>query len=183
MPRSLLVLAPIAIVIALVIWLQEPITRPPTASLVIPNNIDYYLKNSRQISFKKDGSIDFTLNSAFLKHFKHEDKSELSQPKMQMQRKNTWLIQADNGNYLHPTEIMTFNANVVLNKKSDTGAFNVFAHKLLFNIQQNLVISDSGVKVEADDWYINAHSMTLDMDKEIHQFNTVKARYRNDKKS
>jgi len=179
-----LFLALTAVVIIAIAWSwQEKAPQEPVAKLIIPNNIDYYLKNTHQVSFKKNGSIDLTLDSSLIEHFKHEDISVLQQPDMLMQRQNTWRIQALKGEYLHPQEIMMFNTNVTIHKKSDDDSFNVFANDLLFNIQQDLVISNSGVTVESGSWQLKAGSMSLDMNNEIHQFNTVKASYRNDKKS
>ncbi len=150
-------------------------------TIVIPNNIDYYLKNTRQKSYNKDGSIGFTLNSDLLEHYKKEDKSTLIKPDAEVRRKSSWRIKANKGDFDHPKEIINFSTNVQLDKLESGDIFQVHANALLFNIQQDLVISESDVKVMADSWYLNAKSMTLDMNSEVHQFTQVTARYRHDK--
>lgn len=159
---------------------QEP-TLEQAKQLIIPNNIDYYLGNTKQKSFKTDGSIDFTLNSTLLEHYKREDKSSLIDPDVHVSRENIWEIKAQQGIFFHPEEIITFNNNVRLDKISKTAPFHVFSHDLLLNIQQDLVISESNVKVTAESWKLNAKTMTLNMKNEIHQFTHVTARYRHDK--
>ena len=156
-------------------------TPEPTVRLQIPNNIDYYLTDTKQKSYKSDGSIDFTLNSDLLEHFKQEDKSTLVKPDVVVNRSNTWQITAHQGNFFHPEEIITFNKNALMVKKNTNDPFFVKSDTLLFNIQQDLVISESDVKVSAKTWFLKAKNMTLDMNKEIHQFNHVTARYRHDK--
>lgn len=152
-------------------------------ALLIPNNVDYYLSNTKQKSFKTDGSIDFTLNSSLLEHFKREDESRLLEPDVKVRRDNTWQIKAGLGNFFHPEEIITFKQNVRLDKLSQTAAFKVLANDLLLNIKQGLVISKSSVKVSADSWNLNAKTMTLNINTEVHQFSQVTARYRHDKNS
>ncbi len=161
---------------------QTPIPANEKA-LVIPNNVDYYLSNTHQKSFDDNGSIDFTLNSTLLEHFKREDKSRLIEPDVQVRRETTWQIKAELGDFFHPEEIITFNQNVRLDKLSQTAPFQVLASDLLLDIQQDLVISKSSVKVTADSWMLNAKTMTLNMKNEVHQFSQVTARYRHDKNS
>jgi LPS export ABC transporter protein LptC len=158
-------------------------TPETTAQLLIPNNIDYYLKNTQQKSFNTDGAIDFTLNTQLIEHYKREDKSKMINPDIQISRKTQWQIKAQQGNFFHPTEIITFNDNVLLDKHSNQASFKVLSEYLRLDIKQDLVISDSNVKVTANNWNISAKTMTLDIKNEVHQFTQVTARYRNDKNS
>ncbi len=153
----------------------------PTALLKIPNNIDYYLKNTHQKSFKTDGTIGFTLSSDLIKHYKKEDKSLMIKPNVVVQRNNVWQISAQQGDFFHPEEIISFNNDVLLERKNNAPMFKVNADSLRFNIQQDLVISESNVKVTADNWHLNAKTMSLDLKNEVHQFTHVTARYRHDK--
>lgn len=153
----------------------------PKPILEIPNNIDYYLKNTQQKNFKTDGSIDFMLTSDLLEHYKKEDKSLMLNPDITLERENTWQINAQKGNFYHPEEVIEFKHNVILDKHSKIKPFKVLANTLFFKIQQDLVISNSDVKVSADNWNIKAKTMSLDMNSEVHQFTKVTARYRNDK--
>ena len=159
---------------------QTPIAKP---KLEIPNNIDYYLKNTQQKSFKTDGSIDFKLSSDLLEHYKKEDKSIMLNPDITLERENTWKIRAKQGDFFHPEELISFKHNVVLDKFNEIKPFKVLTNTLLFNVQQDLVTSQSDVTVSADNWHIKAKAMSLDMNSEIHQFTQVTARYRDDQNS
>ncbi len=184
MNRNLIIVVSLGfIALVVLLTLKTNTTQQNEIAIAIPNNIDYYLKNTRQKSFKADGSIDFILNSDLLEHYKKEDKSLLINPDAEVKRKNAWRIQAQRGDFDHPKEIIHFSNKVQLDKLANNELFQVRAKTLLFNIQQDLVISKSGVKVKADNWHLNAKTMTLDMDKEIHQFTQVTARYRHDKDS
>jgi len=182
MNRSFLIGITLSIIALVVVLNINTKTVPePVAKIIIPNNIDYYLKNTRQKSYKSDGTVDFTLNSDLLEHYKREDKSTLIKPDVVVRRTNTWKISAQQGDFFHPKEIITFHQNVLMDKQSINDPFQVQSDALLFNIQQDLVISESDVKVSAKSWFIKAQHMTLNMNSEIHQFTHVTARYRHDK--
>lgn len=181
MNRLLFLALTLALVAIVTFSTFEPKKTQEIATLEIPNNIDYYFKNTLQKSFKTDGTIDFTLSSDLIKHYKKEDKSIMLKPDVLITRLNIWQIKAQQGDFFHPEEMIHFSEKVLLDKKNKASMFQVEADTLLFNIQQDLVISESNVKVTADSWHLNAKTMSIDMKNEIHQFTHVTARYRHDK--
>lgn len=178
---SLLLVATLGVLL----WMQkqnEPLSSAES-ELTVPDNIDFYLTQSQQKSFKDDGSLHYTLNSQVLKHYQREDVSNMQQPNVFIQHNNLWEINALTGLFQHTQDIMTFSDDVILSKKASDNHFDVSSKTLLLNIKQDLAISESNVKVKGKGWHIHAQDMTIDMSSDIHQFTSVKAQYRNDSAS
>ncbi|MBL7004796.1 MAG: LPS export ABC transporter periplasmic protein LptC [Gammaproteobacteria bacterium] len=184
MQKTVLFLVALIGFFGFIYYLNEQANDDPLSDIqIIPNNIDYYLKNTQQSSFKDNGLLDFKLDTELVEHYKKEDNSLMQQPKMQVYRNQHWDIKAQQGLFKHKSEEVIFTSDVVIKKLDPNDYFKIIGEHFLFQVQQDLVISKTDVKVEGKDWELKAKTMTLNMDKDIHQFTTVKAQYRHDKKT
>jgi len=88
---------------------------------------DYYMSDFRTRKFGKEGNVEYTIEGKTLAHYPDNDRSEITAPKMQLNREGaTWNISSENGRFDTNPDMFTLQGEVVvLRQQVDTNPIKI----------------------------------------------------------
>ena len=160
-------------------WVYETSLRPgeEKASLVFPDDIDYFLTNLRYRSLKSDGKLDFQFFTPRLEHYPRNDISSIEIPSMQIYNDiDPWQIDALTGEYRHGNNLLQLNQQVVMQKQGPS-PMQVYTESISFEPDRDLVSTDSDILMIIPQARIRAESAEFDLARKIYRFSKTRTTY------
>ena len=160
-------------------WVYETSLRPDEkkASLVFPDDIDYFLTNLRYRALKADGKLDFQFRSPRLEHFPRNDISSIEEPSMQIYNDiDPWQIDALTGEYRHGNNRRQGNQQVVMQKQGPS-PMQVYTESISFEPDRDLVSTDSEILMVSPQARIRAERAEFDLARKVYRFSKARAVY------
>ena len=160
-------------------WVYETSLRPDEkkASLVFPDDIDYFLTNLRYRALKADGKLDFQFRSPRLEHFPRNDISSIEEPSMQIYNDiDPWQIDALTGEYRHGNNLLQLNQQVVMQKQGPS-PMQVYTESISFEPDRDLVSTDSDILMVSPQARIRAERAEFDLARKVYRFSKARAVY------
>lgn len=182
MKARFLVLVIILGICAIVLgWVYESRLRPeePTADLVIPDNIDYFLTKLRFRAMNTGGTLDYEFSSPRLEHHPSADVSTIELPSLQIYRADHWLVDALNGELLHRENILRLRNEVVIERRGDNPV-QMYTESIRFEPDRDLVSSEATVLMRSKRAQIEAEDAVFDLAGKVYRFKKARTIYYHD---
>jgi LPS export ABC transporter protein LptC len=163
-------------------WVYESSLRQPQddASLVFPNDIDYFLTNMRYRQLNADGRLDFEFYTPRMEHYPLGDISEIEVPSMQIATDSgPWQVDAIFGEFHHQQSRLDLRQKVVMLRQGDT-PIQIYTESISFEPDRELVSADSEILMLSPQARITAQSAEFDFAAEIYRFDQARAVYRDE---
>jgi LPS export ABC transporter protein LptC len=160
-------------------WVYESSLRPgeKRASLVFPDDIDYFLTNLRYRSLKADGKLDFQFTSPRLEHYPRDDTSSIEVPSMQIYNDiDPWQVDALTGEYQHGNNLLQLKQQVVMQKQGPS-PMQVYTESISFEPDREMVSTDSEILMVSPQARIHAERAEFDLARKIYRFSKTRAVY------
>jgi len=130
---------------------------------------DYYMSEFRTRKFGTDGQIEYTVEGDTLAHYPDNDRSEITAPKMQLNRPGaTWNISSATGRFDTNPDLFT----ITITTDSITVA-----------TESNQLSTEDAIEIVSTSWAVSAIGMTSAIDDgTLNLLSSVTARYEVPKK-
>lgn len=147
-----------------------------TSSLEVPDNVDYYLSQVKLRSMNRRGTLHYQLLSPYLEHYIREDISHIEQPEIQFNgMQSGWSIQSKTGTLQHKDERFELQQQVVMLQNNSDDPLKMNTELMILKPRSNLVEIPKFVTVVSSRIDLKAANALLDIDRNYHRFNRVKA--------
>ena len=180
--RKLLMLVFLGVGAIAIGWVYES-RKPPAEdkeSMLIPDDIDYYLSNLHYREINADGELEFEFHSPRLEHYPLNDISSIEKPSIQIHGDEPWRVDSLDGEFRHQKEILHLSRQVVMQKQGKL-PMQVYGESLVFESRRNRITSDTDILVISAQGKLNAENAVFDLSEKIYRFNRARAVYRHDK--
>jgi LPS export ABC transporter protein LptC len=159
-------------------WVYESSERSPQekASLLIPDDIDYFLTNMHYREMNTKGELDFEFQSPRLEHYPLNDVSSIEQPSMQIHGDDPWLVDSLSGEFQHREEILHLTRQVVMQKQG-ASPMQVYGESIRFEPNHDRITADSDILMINPRGRINAERAVFDLARKIYRFTKARAVY------
>jgi len=164
-------------------WVYESNLRPgeKQASLLFPDDIDYFLTDMHYRALNADGKLDFEFLTPRLEHYPHNDVSSLETPSMRIHDPSSpWQIDALTGEYRHGNNLLQLNRQVVMQKEGPS-PMQIYTESISFEPDRDLVSTDVEILMISAQARIRADSAEFDLARKIYRFARSRSIYRQDK--
>jgi lipopolysaccharide export system protein LptC len=163
-------------------WVFESSEQSPQekASLLIPDDIDYFLTNMHYREMNAKGELDFEFQSPRLEHYPLNDVSSIEQPSMQIYGNDPWLVDSLSGEFQHRTEILHLTRQVVMQKQG-ASPMQVYGESIHFEPNRNRITADSDILMINPRGRINAERAVFDLARKIYRFTRARTVYNHEK--
>jgi LPS export ABC transporter protein LptC len=164
-------------------WIYESRLRPvgEKAELAIPDNIDYFLTNMNYRAMTETGEPDFAFQSPRLEHYPVTDVSQIEVPSMQIYRAPApWLVDARSGEFRHRENLLRLSNQVVMRREGEQ-PIQVHAERMRFELDTDLITSESDIVIESEESYIEAEHAVFDLANGVYSLRNAKTIYYNEK--
>ena len=161
-------------------WVYESSLRPPPdkASLLIPDDIDYFLTNMRYRELDSDGQLAFQFHTPRLEHYPLDDVSSIERPSMRIfTETGSWQVDAQTGEHRHRENLLRLREQVVMRRQGDA-PMQVFTDSISFEPDRELVRAESDIVMISPDARIEAQRAEFDLGAKIYRFDRTRAVYR-----
>ena len=134
---------------------------------------DYYLSNFRTRKFGLDGNIEFVVEGETLAHFPDDNRSQITQPRVELRRGNIlWLAKSESGRFDPLPNLFTLQGGVTIermlqsNKKDnpDAAFITITTQTLRIATEANLVETDDRIEISAPTWKLEATGLRTAID-------------------
>lgn len=134
---------------------------------------DYYLSDFRTRKFGPDGSIEFIVEGETLAHFPDDDRSQISQPRVELRRGDIhWLAKSDNGRFDPLPNLFTLQGGVTVERvrqnnerdNPDAALITITTKSLRIATEANLVETDDRIEISAPLWKLEATGLRTAID-------------------
>lgn len=160
-------------------WVYESRLRPgvETATLQIPENIDYFLTDLNYRAVNESGQLDYEFSSPRLEHRPFNDVSLIQVPALRIYRNaNNWQVNAQQGELQHRDNLLWLRQQVVM-QKNGADPFELFTESIRFEPNKNLVSSDTAVLMRSRQARIEAEAAVFDLAAGIYRLSKTRAVY------
>ena len=152
----------------------------PSAELVIPNNIDYYLTHIDYRVTNVEGNLDYEFSSPRLEHRPSTDISHIVSPAMQIYRVSEhWLVNSEQAQIQHRNNILMLQQNVVLQKLGDD-PLHLTTETLQFEPDRDLVTMPEKVLIRSNSAQIEAEQATFNLNSKVYLLQKARTVYTNE---
>ena len=161
-------------------WVYESRLRPvlEKTSLLIPDDIDYFLTNMQYRELDSDGEIAFQFQTPRLEHYPLDDVSNIERPSMRIfTETGSWQVDALNGEHRHQENLLRLRQQVVMLKQGDA-PMQVYTESLSFEPDRELVRAESEIVMINSQGRIEAQRAEFDLAAKIYRFDRTRAVYR-----
>lgn len=128
---------------------------------------DYYMADFRSRKYSSDGEIEYTVEGDTLAHYPHNDRSEITAPRVELHRENTtWQIRSDKGQFDTDPDLFTLAGDVTIKRLSGSGSDPVMIRTSTLTVatESNEVATDARIEITAPSWHLQATGMKSALD-------------------
>jgi len=146
---------------------------------------DYYMSEFRTRKFGTDGQIEYTVEGDTLAHYPDNDRSEITAPKMQLNRPSaTWNISSATGRFDTNPDLFTLRGEVVvLRQQLDANPITITTDSITVATESNQLSTEDAIEIVSTSWAVSAIGMTSAIDDgTLNLLSSVTARYEVPKK-
>ncbi|NND90401.1 MAG: LPS export ABC transporter periplasmic protein LptC [Granulosicoccus sp.] len=153
-------LLPLLIVVVIAVdRLEEPVFIEVEETIDMrQTRSDYYLAQFRSRKFGPGGQIEYTVEGETLAHYPHNDRSEITAPRVELLREDThWQIQSDTGQFDPDPDLFTLSGDVIVKRVALSGApVTIRTSTLSIATESNEVSTDAAIELSAPTWQLQA---------------------------
>jgi len=159
-------------------WVYESSLRDPEkkVSMLIPDDIDYFLTNMHYRETDSQGELKFEFQSPRLEHHPLNDVSSIENPSMQIYGEDAWQVDSLAGEFQHQNYLLHLTQQVVLQKQEGV-PMQVYGESIRFEPNQNRITADSDIMMVSPSGRLNAEAAVFDLTRGIHRFTRARAVY------
>lgn len=160
-------------------WVYESNLRVPEekTSLVIPDDIDYFMTNMNYRALDAAGKVDYQFYTPRLEHYPHNDVSSLEVPWIQIETETVpWLVDSLAGEYQHGNNLLHLTREVVMQRQGDS-PLQVFTDSIRFEPDRELVTADSEILMIDANARIRADHAEFDLARRVYKLQRTRAVY------
>lgn len=127
---------------------------------------DYYISEFRSRKYDADGQIEYTVAGDTLAHYPHNDRSEITAPRVELNREGaTWQIESNSGLFDVDPDLFTLHGNVVVTRQSaESDPITIRTSTLTVATESNEVSTDASIEISAPAWRLQATGLKSAID-------------------
>lgn len=129
---------------------------------------DYYLSDFRTRKFGPDGTIEYIVEGETLAHYPDDNRSEITNPKVELRRENTlWLVESQSGRFDPTPNLFTLKGGVIMTRRLngiESATITMTTQSLRIETEANRVATDDIVEISAPTWRLQAKGLRTAMD-------------------
>ena len=160
-------------------WVYERSLREigETASLSIPDDIDYFMTNMNYRALSSAGKLDFEFHTPRLEHYPHNDVSNLQTPSIRIETETLpWLVDSLVGEYQHANNLLHLTRDVVMQRKGQSPV-QVFTQSIRFEPDREWITADSEITMLQPNSRIVAERGEFDLAGQVYKLKRTRAVY------
>jgi len=141
---------------------------------------DYYMSEFRTRKFGADGQIEYTVEGDTLAHYPDNDRSEITAPKMQLNRPGAvWNISSATGRFDTSPDLFTLQGGVVVHRQQiDADPITITTDSITVATESNRLSTEKPINIVSTSWAVSAIGMTTAIDDgTLNLLSSVTARY------
>ncbi len=119
---------------------------------------DYYMSEFRSRKYDVNGQIEYTVTGDTLAHYPHNDRSEITAPRVELHREGAqWQIESNSGLFDTNPDLFTLNGNVIVKRQAvATDPLTIRTDSLTVATESNEVSTDAKIEISAPTWQVRA---------------------------
>lgn len=119
---------------------------------------DYYMSEFRSRKYDVNGQIEYTVTGDTLAHYPHNDRSEITAPRVELHREDAqWQIESNSGLFDTNPDLFTLNGNVIVKRQAEaTDPLTIRTNSLTVATESNEVSTDAKIEISAPTWQVQA---------------------------
>jgi len=127
---------------------------------------DYYMAEFRSRKYDSAGQIEYTIEGDTLAHYPHNDRSEITAPKVELNREGAqWQIESNSGLFDTNPDLFTLLGDVVVKRQADTSEpLTIRTSSLTVATESNEVSTDAMIEISAPTWNLQATGLKSAID-------------------
>ncbi len=127
---------------------------------------DYYMSEFQSRKFDSRGQIEYTVKGDTLAHYPHNDRSEITAPRVELHREGAqWQIESNSGLFDTNPDLFTLLGNVVVKRQAQASdPLTIRTSSLTVATESNEVSTDARIEISAPTWQLQATGLKSAID-------------------
>ncbi|MGQ7842982.1 LPS export ABC transporter periplasmic protein LptC [Granulosicoccus sp. 3-233] len=127
---------------------------------------DYYMADFQSRKYDANGQIEYTVRGDTLAHYPHDDRSEITSPRVELHREGAqWQIESDSGLFDTDPDLFTLQGNVIVKRQAETAdPLTIRTSTLTVATESNEVSTEARIEISAPTWRLQANGLKSAID-------------------
>ena len=119
---------------------------------------DYYMADFSSRKYDDQGHLEYTVQGETLAHYPHNDRSEITEPRVELHRDGVqWQIESNNGIFDTNPDLFTLQGDVIVQRSTaESDPVTIRTSTLTVATESNEVSTDAMIEISAQAWRLQA---------------------------